>query len=500
MNSRQKAAATKAANRAKYETRVSKFVIKPHDPGFYELRAMGLEARAVYNSVLATSLESHYHHMVQWILKQDKVDPDALQRWQERSDERGFTCSSEYGVGQLAREHWLNGGPVMGRVTSSIIAHRDSKMNTKVVQNSIVRRITNAWSAARKTGDVPKFNRGQYATLDFNIQTISKTALRQGKIVLAGVDTGIDIGGFIAPNDVTSARVLFTHDVVVVEVLYRVPRESEEAPRWLKMRSPVLSHRVRRRQQHIPLVAGIDLGVARLATVAFNHTYMPPLSYDGSYAKKENQWANKQNARIKSAYASLGRDTGRSLARIWRKRNARISHEIASTAADIVSRLYFMGVSKIVIGWSSGFKTKPVMGRKNNQSFTCMPLALLRDAIVRLASIVGLEAEVMEESYSSKASFLDHDEVPAYDVSTRGTHRFSGRRVKRGLYRAGDGQTIHADVNGALNILRKSKVQFTSIQDGKVDRSGVVVAPLGVPAVWRPTRPLGATRNQLAII
>ena len=60
-----------------------------------------------------------------------------------------------------------------------------------------------------------------------------------------------------------------------------------------------------------------------------------------------------------------------------------------------------------------------------------------------------------EESYTSKASFLNKDEIPTYDEHDKTLYEFSGKRIKRGLYRAGDGTVINADVNGACNILRK---------------------------------------------
>jgi putative transposase len=63
---------------------------------------------------------------------------------------------------------------------------------------------------------------------------------------------------------------------------------------------------------------------------------------------------------------------------------------------------------------------------------------------------------VIEESYTSKASFLDRDPLPNYDAQRQEMPIFSGRRVKRGLYRAADGTSINADVNGAYNIIRKA--------------------------------------------
>ena len=69
------------------------------------------------------------------------------------------------------------------------------------------------------------------------------------------------------------------------------------------------------------------------------------------------------------------------------------------------------------------------------------------------AELVGIRVIVSEESYTSKASFLHGDPLPIYGAAEIPT--FSGRRVKRGLYRAADGTPLNADVNGAYNIMRK---------------------------------------------
>jgi putative transposase len=73
------------------------------------------------------------------------------------------------------------------------------------------------------------------------------------------------------------------------------------------------------------------------------------------------------------------------------------------------------------------------------------------------ASLVGIQVEIQEESYTSKASFLDLDPIPDYKPNDDTKHRFSGKRVKRGLYRAKDGTLINADVQGSYNILRKRR-------------------------------------------
>ena len=77
-----------------------------------------------------------------------------------------------------------------------------------------------------------------------------------------------------------------------------------------------------------------------------------------------------------------------------------------------------------------------------------------------------------EESYTSKASFLDLDELPIHSAETPYTGTFSGKRIQRGLYRSKSGRLINADVNGAANILRKSKqnLNFERLCMGLLDR------------------------------
>lgn len=71
------------------------------------------------------------------------------------------------------------------------------------------------------------------------------------------------------------------------------------------------------------------------------------------------------------------------------------------------------------------------------------------------AELVGIKVVLTEESYTSQASFLDRDEMPVYDSNRKDKPKFSGKRVKRRLYRASDGRIINVDIQGASNIIRK---------------------------------------------
>lgn len=93
------------------------------------------------------------------------------------------------------------------------------------------------------------------------------------------------------------------------------------------------------------------------------------------------------------------------------------------------------------------------MGRRGNQNFVSVPHARFIAMLTYKAELVGIQVQITEESYTSKASFLDGDPLPVYGAAD--ILAFSGRRVKRGLYRAADGRHINADANGSYNIIRK---------------------------------------------
>jgi putative transposase len=103
------------------------------------------------------------------------------------------------------------------------------------------------------------------------------------------------------------------------------------------------------------------------------------------------------------------------------------------------------------------------------------------------AELAGIRVIITEESYTSQASFLDRDEIPVYDSDRTEKPKFSGRRIKRGLYRAADGTFINADCNGSGNIIRKvAPDAFGSegVEDGKGHK--LVVHP--VRLVITPSR------------
>jgi putative transposase len=149
----------------------------------------------------------------------------------------------------------------------------------------------------------------------------------------------------------------------------------------------------------------------------------------------------------------------RQMERITTHRNRQVHHYLHAASKAILDLLVKEGVGTIIIGKNPLWKQEVSMGRRNNQNFVQIPHARFIEILTYKASLVGIQVEIQEESYTSKASFLDLDPIPTYKPNDDTKYTFSGKRIGRGnrLYRTKDGKVICADVNGSYNILRKRK-------------------------------------------
>lgn len=147
------------------------------------------------------------------------------------------------------------------------------------------------------------------------------------------------------------------------------------------------------------------------------------------------------------------------LAQLTHKRNCQMRDAVNKAARFVINYCLNHDIGNIVFGWGQGVKTEANLGKKNNQNFVQIPTSRLKNRIKELAESAGIVFTETEEAYSSKSSFLDNDLVPKYGEKPKG-YKFSGRRVKRGLYRTAKGWLINADCNGAASILRKVATQL----------------------------------------
>ena len=201
----------------------------------------------------------------------------------------------------------------------------------------------------------------------------------------------------------------------------------------------------------------IDFGIDNLATCVTNAG--KAFIIDGRRLKSINQWYNKENSRLQSIKdkQKIKSSTNQQKS-IARKRNNRVNDYMLKTARIIINYCLKNNIGTLVCGYNVTFQRNSNIGKVNNQNFVNIPFGKLREKLEYLSKLYGIRYFEQEESYTSKASFFDKDEIPIYNEDNPQKYEFSGKRISRGQYRTSKGYILNADVNGALNILSKSKV------------------------------------------
>lgn len=206
-------------------------------------------------------------------------------------------------------------------------------------------------------------------------------------------------------------------------------------------------------------ILGIDIGVDNFCAVANNFGDTPFLIKGGA-VKSMNQNFNKERSRLLSE-VTKGSDSTHSVKKtkqlhtLSRRRETRLRDFFYKTAWYLVRYAKRQQVEVIVAGHNEDQKQNICIGRQNNQNFVSIPFCRFLDILRYTAAKAGIPVVLREESYTSKASLLDLDAIPAYKKGDTINHTFSGKRVRRGLYKTNSGFFINADINGAGNILRK---------------------------------------------
>ena len=198
----------------------------------------------------------------------------------------------------------------------------------------------------------------------------------------------------------------------------------------------------------------LDLGVDNLCACidTDGHQFL----IDGKRLKSINQWYNKQNAYLTSVKDKQGMKSFTTRqARLYQWRNNCVRDYLNKAAKVIIDHCLEHQIGKLIVGYNPGIKQEINIGRSNNQNFVQIPFWQLRRKLEALCSRYGIEYLEQEESYTSKASFYDQDEIPIYNADNPTKHKFSGRRVKRGLYRTKDKHLVSSDINASANILAK---------------------------------------------
>ncbi len=314
------------------------------------------------------------------------------------------------------------------------------------VSNTVLKKLGNNissfWSLVKKSDYDKKVRLPKYLhktdgrfIVEFNKQTFSNKRDENNNLIIC--KSSLDLRIPTKVEKPQQVRIIPKSGCYVIEVVYEV----EE-------------NRLKKNQR----VAAIDLGLNNLATVVTNDGDNPIL-ISGRKIKSINQYYNKMTSK-KNSLLPYNVFTSKSLDRLWLKRNNKISYEIHKVTKFLANYFDERDVSKVIIGNNSGWKNGINLGKRNNQNFVNIPYTKFNQLTYK-CQLLGITVIVREESYTSKASFLDYDEIPNYKEGAK--YKFSGKRIKRGLYRSTT-RKINADVNGAYNIMVKENPNYIIVK------------------------------------
>ena len=192
-------------------------------------------------------------------------------------------------------------------------------------------------------------------------------------------------------------------------------------------------------------VAAIDFGMKNFATVISNVS--APFIINGLPIQAINRYADYLVAKQRLHVTG----TSHVIRSIYRKRHNKLKDYLHKSSRFLTNWLHDNDITTLVIGYNLGWKKgKPI------KFFQKTAYKQFVDMVTYKCELLGINIIIQEESYTSKASFKALDTIPTIGNTTNKT--FSGKRIKRGLYKNADNTLINADVNGSLNILRKSDV------------------------------------------
>lgn len=318
-------------------------------------------------------------------------------------------------------------------------------------------------SRFRRRPQLPKYKHKTEGrnVLVYTMQAVSRGKRTLPRRIIQPSGLPIQVKTQQDPTRIAQVRIIPKPGFFVVEVIY------EQDPQ----RTAVDPH----------LIAGIDPGLNNVVALTSNKLGFVPVVVNGRGIKSTNQFYNKRRAQLQKSLGHPG-STPR-MEKLTNTRNRRIEHDLHTISRFIVEVLVAEGIGTLVIGRNEGWKQEINLGSRTNQNFVQVSHAQLIQMFTYKAEQRGIRVLITEESYTSKASFLDRDPLPTYKKGDTTSHVFSGKRIERGLYQARDGRLINADCNGSANIVRKvAPDAFGSegVEDGKNSFPLPVVHPVRI--------------------
>lgn len=334
--------------------------------------------------------------------------------------------------------NWQNINRIFNQSNQFDYRELPSKVSNTVLKK-LGNNISSFWSLVKKPDYNKKVRLPKYLhktdgrfIVEFNKQTFSNKRDEDNNLIICKSSLNLKIPTKV--ENPQQIRIVPKIGCYLIEVVYEIKE-----------------NKIKQNQR----VASIDLGLNNLATVVTNDGDNPIL-ISGGKIKSINQYYNKITSK-KKALLPYNVFTSKSLDRLWLKRNNKISYEIHKITKFLANYFDERDVSKVIIGNNSGWKNGINLGKRNNQNFVNIPYSKFINQLTYKCQLLGITVITREESYTSKASFLDYDEIPNYKDEIK--PKFSGKRIKRGLYKSTT-RKISADVNGAYNIMAKENPNY----------------------------------------
>jgi len=344
----------------------------------------------------------------------------------------------------ISNNKYLSNGEVYHLIKASV----DYKALPAKVSNQVLRVLERNWksflAASREfkinpkkflgKPKLPKYKdkiKGRNVVI-YELGALSKPGLRNGLVKLSKTNISITT----KQKEIKEVRLVPRCSVYVIEIVYEIIKSDNPS---------VINSKI----------AAIDLGVDNLATVSSNAIGFKPLIINGKPIKSVNQFYNKKKAKLQQDLQKQEpkRHVSNRINTLTAKRNHKIETYLHQASRTIINYLLQNQIGTLVIGNNKEWKQNINIGKTNNQNFVQLPHYKFIQQLAYKAELAGIKVIVNEESYTSRASFLDFDDIPSYKAGEK--HNFSGKRIKRGMYKSAKGLLINADLNGSYNILRK---------------------------------------------
>lgn len=407
--------------------RTGRFKVKASHPDYEMIKIHTIEAKEIYNyanyiirQIYFKNSENH-EYSLDFICEYPELNEDFEIYLKENNQ---FTSTFYRIICNFSKikEHSLNSKMVQNVVD---VLKRDWKSYWKLLK-------LKAGGKYDKPVSIPRYKK-KYSIVEYNPQTISKAKLKNGYIGTTLMVEGFAIPNFYKKYCCKSARALWKNDFLYMEVVYE-----KEIPETISNEK----------------VASIDLGGKILMAIAYNFNRRG-ICISANMLRSLNHYYNKIIGTMTSLLPK-GIKISKAIQNLWRKRDEQIRNLLGFYANRLIEELNFLNVAKLIIGKNKEQKNGiDLYSKLENRNFCMIPFNKLIEILRYKCQGNGIECIEQEESYTSKASFLDNDYIPVYGEENN-KYEFSGWRNGRIYKIKGKNQTIHSDLNGALNIMRKA--------------------------------------------